>query len=135
SRPNQPPQRRRRGWRAGQSLWPRYARRMSNVTSEIISAAIEVHTALGPGLLESAYQQCLAREMALRGIPFCRQLPLPVIYKGETVDCAYRLDFLIEDVVFEIKSVDAINPIHIAQVMTYMKLGNWKVGLLINFNV
>ena len=108
---------------------------MSDRSREIIGAAIEVHTAIGPGLLESAYQQCLERELALRGIPFVRQMPLSLDYKGVAVDVAYRLDFLVEDTVVEIKSVDAINPIHIAQLMTYMKVGHWPLGLLINFNV
>ena len=108
---------------------------MTDTTGKIIGAAIEVHSAVGPGLLESAYQECLGHELTLLGIPFVRQLPLPVIYKGVKVDCAYRLDFLVEDVVLEIKSVAALDPIHVAQVMTYMKLGHWKVGLLINFNV
>jgi GxxExxY protein len=116
-------------------LGPRYPRSVDDVTSNIIGAAIEVHRAIGPGLLESAYQECMSRELVERGIPFVRQLPLTVTYKGGKVDCAYRLDFLIEDVVLEIKSVAAIDPIHVAQVMTYMKLGNWKLGLLINFNV
>jgi len=108
---------------------------MSRVTESIIGAAIAVHNTIGPGLLESAYEECIAHEFSLRGLEFVRQLPLPVIYKGVRVDCAYRLDFLIEDVVFEIKSVATIDPIHIAQVMTYMKLGSWRLGLLINFNV
>lgn len=108
---------------------------MKDTTGRIIGAALEVHRAIGPGLLESAYQECLAHELALRRLPFLRQLALPVIYKGVKVDCAYRLDFLVDDVVLEIKSLAAIDPIHIAQVMTYMKLGGWKVGLLINFNV
>ncbi|HEY6843503.1 MAG TPA: GxxExxY protein [Thermoanaerobaculia bacterium] len=108
---------------------------MTDRSREIIGAAIEVHTAIGPGLLESAYQQCLERELALRGIPFLRQLPLSLDYKGVAVDVAYRVDFLVEDVVVEIKSVEAINPIHIAQLMTYMKVGHWPLGLLINFNV
>ena len=108
---------------------------MNDTTGQIIGAALEVHAAIGPGLLESAYQECISRELTLRGIPFLRQLPLAVVYKGIKVDCAYRLDFLIDDVVLEIKSVAGIDPIHVAQVMTYMKLGNWKLGLLINFNV
>ena len=108
---------------------------MNDVTGKIIGAAIEVHSAIGPGLLESAYQECLGHELTLLDIPFVRQMPLPVIYKGVKVDCAYRLDFLVQDVVLEIKSVAALDPIHVAQVMTYMKLGDWKVGLLINFNV
>ena len=108
---------------------------MGDRSRDVIGAAIEVHTAIGPGLLESAYESCLARELAVRGVPFVRQLPLRLLYKGEQVDCVYRLDFLVDDVVVEIKSVEAIDPIHIAQLITYMKLGNWKVGLLINFNV
>lgn len=108
---------------------------MPTITEKIIGAAIDVHRAIGPGLLESAYEECIAHEFTLRRIPFIRQLPLPLIYKGVKVDCAYRLDFLVDDVVFEIKSVVGIDPIHIAQLMTYMKLGSWKLGLLINFNV
>jgi GxxExxY protein len=114
---------------------PRYARSVENATGKIIGAAIEVHRALGPGLLESAYQECLCHELALRAIAFQRQLSLPVTYKGLKLDCSYRLDFLVDDVVVEIKSVAAIDPIHEAQLLTYMKLGNWKLGLLINFNV
>jgi GxxExxY protein len=106
-----------------------------DVTGRIIGAAIEVHRALGPGLLESAYQECLSHELTLRGIPFLRELSLPVIYKGAKVDCAYRLDFLVDGVVVEVKSVSGIDPIHEAQVLTYMKLGQWKLGLLMNFNV
>ena len=108
---------------------------MNDVTARIIGAAIEVHRTLGPGLLESTYQQLLGRELLLRGIPFLRQVAVPVIYKGEQVDCAYRLDFLIEDVATEIKSVAALERIHEAQILTYMKLGGWSLGLLINFNV
>ena len=104
-------------------------------TGRIIGAAIEVHRALGPGLLESAYQECLCRELTLRDIPFRHQLSLPVLYKGVRVDCCYRIDFLIDEVVVEIKSVTAIEPIHEAQLLTYMKLGQWRLGLLINFNV
>ena len=94
-----------------------------------------MHRALGPGLLESAYQECLSRELTLRGIPFRRQLSLPVTYKGVKVDCCYRVGFLIDDVVVEIKSVSGIEPIHEAQLLTYMKIGQWKLGLLLNFNV
>jgi GxxExxY protein len=109
---------------------------MQQVTSRIIGAAIEVHQALGPGLLESAYEECLAHEMRLRGLSFLRQVSLPVTYKGVELDCAYRLDFLVNDtVVIELKSVEALLPIHTAQVLTYLKLGNWNLGLLINFNV
>ena len=106
------------------------------LTGEIIGAAIEVHRHLGPGLLESAYQQCLARELALRGIPYSREWLLPLEYKGLRVKCGYRLDFLVADsIVVEIKSVDAIAPVHQAQLLTYMRIGGWTVGLLINFNV
>ena len=108
---------------------------VNDVTGAIIGGAIEVHRAIGPGLLESAYQECMGHELFLRGVPFLRQHPLPVHYKGVRVDCAYRLDFLVDDVVLEIKSVSGIDSIHIAQVLTYMKLGEWKLGLLINFNV
>src|SRR5207247_2795815 len=96
---------------------------INEITEAIIGAAIEVHRALGPGLLESAYQECLSRELTLRGIPFRRQLSLPVTYKGVKVDCCYRVDFLIDDVVVELKSVSGIEPIHEAQLLTYMKIG------------
>ena len=106
------------------------------LTEEIIGAAIEVHRHLGPGLLESAYQQCLGRELALRAIPFSSERPLPLEYKGLRVKCGYRVDFLVADsIVVEIKSVEAIAPVHQAQLLTYMRIGGWKVGLLINFNV
>ena len=101
----------------------------------MIGAAIEVHRALGPGLLESAYDQCLSRELSLRQIPFDRQKPMPVQYKGVRLDCGYRLDFLIAGlVVVEIKAVEALLPIHQAQLLSYLKLGGWKLGLLINFH-
>jgi len=106
------------------------------LTREIIGAAVEVHKHLGPGLLESAYQQCLAREMAIRTIPYRYELPLPLEYKGLRMKCGYRIDFLVADaVVVEIKSVEAIAPVHYAQLLTYLRIGGWKVGLLINFNV
>jgi GxxExxY protein len=107
----------------------------SETTQGIIGAAIEVHRALGPGLLESAYDRCLARELALRSVPFVRQLRLPVEYKGLRLDCGYRVDFVIDGVVVEVKSVAASEPVHEAQLLTYMKLGHWALGLLINFNV
>ena len=106
------------------------------LTRQIIGAAIEVHRHLGPGLLESAYQQCLIRELTLKNIPFKREWPLPLEYKGVHLGCSYRLDLLVGDaVVVEIKSVEALTPIHDAQLLTYLKIGGWKVGLLINFNV
>jgi GxxExxY protein len=106
------------------------------VTAGIIGAAIEVHRALGPGLLESAYVECLRWELALRDIPFRREVPLPLDYKGLQLECSYRLDLLVADsVVVEIKSVAVIEPVCEAQLLTYMKVGGWKLGLLINFNV
>jgi GxxExxY protein len=102
----------------------------------IIGAAIEVHRNLGPGLLESAYEACLAREFALRGIPFEQQRPMPVVYKGENVECGYRLDFLVGGcVIVELKAVDKVTPVHEAQVMTYLKLSGCKLALILNFNV
>lgn len=109
---------------------------LNAITEIIIGAAIEVHRALGPGLLESANEECLCHELTLRKVTFERQKPLPVEYKGVKLDCGYRLDLFVEDaVVVEIKAVDTIQPIHEAQLLTYLKLGGWKLGLLINFNV
>jgi GxxExxY protein len=109
---------------------------VNEITREIIAAAIEVHRALGPGLLESAYEECLCQELALRKIAFERQRPLRVEFKGIRIDCGYRLDLLVErKVVVEIKAVESLLPIHEAQLLTYLKLGDWKIGLLINFNV
>jgi len=109
---------------------------VNQLTEAIIGAAIDVHRALGPGLLESAYEECLCRELALRQLPFARQRPLPVEYKGLHLDCGYRLDLLVADtVVVEVKAVESLLPIHEAQLLTYLKLGGWQVGLLINFNV
>lgn len=107
----------------------------SEWTDRIILCAIEVHRHLGPGLLESAYEHCLCRELELHGLPHKRQLPLAVSYKGEALDCGYRLDILVADrVIVELKCVDAILPIHTAQLMTYLKLSKVKVGLILNFN-
>lgn len=109
---------------------------LNKITEQVIGAAIEVHRALGPGLLESAYEECLCRELSLCDIAFERQKPLPVFYKGVNLDCGYRLDLLVAGaVVVEIKACELIQPIHEAQLMTYLKLGGWKLGLLINFNV
>ena len=106
------------------------------LTDAIIGAAIEVHTHLGPGLLESAYEECLCEELRSRGIRFQRQRPLPLEYKGKKLDCGYRLDLVVEDrVIVEIKSVDGLAPIHEAQLLTYLRLSGKRVGLLINFNV
>ena len=118
------------------SMQSRPELQINQVTEAIIGGAIEVHRALGPGLLESAYQECLARELTLRQIPFEREKPLLLEYKGAKLECGYRLDFLVANmVVVELKAADSLLPIHQAQLLTYMKLGGWKVGLLINFQV
>ena len=110
--------------------------RINELTEQIIGAAIEVHRSLGPGLLESAYEECLHAELNLRKLPSQRQVSLPVEYKGIKLDCGYRLDLLVaEIVVVEIKAVETVLPIHEAQLLTYLKLGTWPVGLLLNFNV
>jgi GxxExxY protein len=109
---------------------------VNEITHAVIGAAIEVHRSLGPGLLESAYHECLCKELILRGIPFERERPLPLEYKGTRLECGYRVDLLVAgSVVVEIKSIEAIAPIHEAQLLTYLRLGGWQVGLLINFNV
>jgi GxxExxY protein len=104
-------------------------------TAGIIGAAIEVHRQLGPGLLESAYEQCLCHELHLRGLPFKCQVDLPVSYKGLQLDCRYKIDLIVADeVIVELKSVERILPVHEAQLLTYLKLSGKTVGLLINFN-
>lgn len=109
---------------------------INQLTERVIGAAIEVHKELGPGLLESAYEECLCLELSKAGIAFQRQLALPINFHGVKLDCGYRLDLLVGGmVVVEIKSVKAIEPIHEAQLITYLKLGTWPVGLLLNFNV
>jgi len=106
------------------------------LSNRVIGCAIEVHRELGPGLLESTYQQCLAREFGLAGIKFRLEHPVPVEYKGIRLDCGYRVDVLVEDqLILELKSVDKVKDIHVAQLLTYMKLAQIKTGLLINFNV
>jgi GxxExxY protein len=108
----------------------------NQLTNSIIGAAIEVHRALGPGLLESAYEECLYHELDLRNLRVNRQVAIPVQYKGIELDCGYRLDLVVENlIVVEIKAVEIILPIHEAQLLTYLKLGGWPVGLLLNFNV
>lgn len=105
-------------------------------TAPIIGAAIEVHRHLGPGLLESAYEECLCHELHLLSLNFQRQVDLPVAYKGLKLDCGYRIDLIVADeVVLELKSVEKLMPIHEAQLITYLKLSGKRVGLLINFNV
>jgi GxxExxY protein len=109
---------------------------LNQLTEKIIGAAIEVHRTLGPGLMESAYAECLCRELSLQGIPFEREKALPLDYKGVKLDCGYTLDPLVAGSVFvELKAVEEFLPIHEAQLLTYLRLGGWKVGLLINFNV
>ena len=104
------------------------------LTERIISAGIEVHKYLGPGLLESAYEQCLCHELYLRGIKFQRQRSLPLEYKGIKLDCSYRLDILVEgQIVIELKTIEKILPVHQAQLLTYLKLLPAKVGLILNF--
>lgn len=108
---------------------------LEQLTSEIIGAAIEVHRQLGPGLLESTYELCLCRELHLRGISYKRQLSLPVVYKGESLDAGYRIDILVAGkVLLELKCADSVTDLHRAQLLTYMKLSNKSVGLILNFN-
>ena len=110
--------------------------RFDDLSNQVIGCALEVHRALGPGLLESTYEQCLAHELSLRCIPFKTQWPLPVEYKGVCLDCGYRVDIFVDDkLIVELKSVDQFLPIHEAQLLTYMKLAKIPTGLLINFNV
>jgi GxxExxY protein len=108
----------------------------NQITHEIIGAAIEVHKHLGPGLLESAYEECLAHELLLRNLRVKRQKPVPVVYKETKLECGYRLDLLVESkIVVELKSVEGLGPIHEAIMMTYLRMSGHKLGLLINFNV
>jgi GxxExxY protein len=107
-----------------------------DLTEKIIGAAIEVHRALGPGLLESAYEECLCREFSLRGLAFQRQVPLPVEHKSVKLDRGYRLDIIVRDeVILELKCVEHLLPVHDAQLLTYLKLTRKRVGIIINFNV
>jgi len=109
---------------------------LNELTDAIIGAAMEVHRTLGPGLLESTYEMCLCLEPAIRGIPFERQVPIAVEYKGVKLDCGYRADIVVDEMILvEIKAIDSMLPIHDAQLLSYLKLGGWKIGLLINFNV
>ncbi len=114
------------------------ARRLEfdELSNKVIGCAIEVHRNLGPGLLESTYEQCLAHEFKIEGMPFKLQYPLPVEYKGIKLDCGYRIDLLVANsLIVELKSVENVLPIHQAQLLTYMKLSGIKIGLLMNFNV
>jgi len=108
----------------------------NDLTHQIIGAAIEVHRLLGPGLLESAYEECLSRELTLRGLKLQRQFPIPVVYKDVRLECGYRLDLLVESrIVVELKSIEALGPIHEAIILTYIRLSGRRLGLLINFHV
>lgn len=105
------------------------------LTDKIISASIEVHKSLGPGLLESAYQECLFFELKSRGLKVVKELPCPIVYKGVKLDHGYRIDLLVENkVVIELKTVECFTDVHTAQILTYLKLGNYPIGLLINFH-
>lgn len=106
------------------------------ITSKIIKCAIKVHRAIGPGLLESAYKECLSYELVKSGLQVEKEKALPVIYENIKLDCGYRLDLLVENrIIVEIKSVDALNDIHMAQLLTYLRLNQTRLGLLLNFNV
>jgi GxxExxY protein len=108
----------------------------NDISGHVIGATIEVHKALGPGLLESAYEECLFYKLFQSGLYIEKEKPMPLIFEDVRLECGYRIDLLVEHkVVIEIKSVEALNDIHLAQTLTYMKLGGYKLGLLINFNV
>jgi GxxExxY protein len=108
----------------------------NELSNKIIGLAIEVHQSLGPGLLESAYKECLFYKLKKEGLSVVKEIPMPLVYEEVKLDCGYRIDILVESkVVIEIKSVEALNDVHLAQILTYIKLGGYKLGLLINFNV
>lgn len=108
----------------------------NEISNKVIGCAIEVHRKLGPGLLESAYQECLFYELTLQGLKVEREKPMPIVYKEIELNQGYRIDLLVEDkVVIEIKTVENFKDVHLAQVLTYLKLGNYKLGLLLNFHV
>lgn len=108
----------------------------NEIAHKIVGLALEVHKVLGPGLLESAYKECLAYKLQQEELFIEKEKPMPLIFEEVKLECGYRIDILVENkVVIELKSVDALNDVHLAQILTYMKLGNYKLGLLINFNV
>ncbi|MBD2414389.1 GxxExxY protein [Nostoc calcicola FACHB-389] len=108
----------------------------NSLSGVIVGCGMRVHTALGPGLLESAYEECLYYELRKKGLNVGKQVPLPLIYEEVKLDCVYRLDLIVENqVIIEVKSVESINPIHSVQLLTYLKLTNCKLGLILNFNV
>lgn len=107
-----------------------------NLTSQILKYAFEVHTALGPGLLESAYKECLSYKLAKSGLYIEKEKAIPIVFEEVRLECGYRLDILVEkQIVIELKSVEALNDVHLGQVLTYLKLGNYKIGYLMNYNV
>ena len=109
---------------------------INEISGQIVDAAMKVHTALGPGLLESAYEACLMHELKKRGLKVANQVPLPVFYDGIEMEIGYRIDLLVEDaVIVELKTVEKVVPIHEAQILSYLKMSGKKLGLLINFNV
>jgi GxxExxY protein len=109
---------------------------INKLTRDVIGAAVEVHKVLGPGLLESAYEECLCHELRLRNIAYERQKEIPIAYKGIKLDCGYRLDIMVASkLILELKSCNSLEPVHKAQLLTYLKLTGIKIGLLINFNV
>jgi GxxExxY protein len=113
-----------------------YSMRTNEITGAIIDAAIKVHKILGPGLLESTYEVCLVKELTKRNVRVRRQVSLPVVYEGELIEAGYRIDLLVEEeVIVELKSVEKLLPIHEAQLLSYLKLSNKKIGLLLNFNM
>ena len=108
----------------------------NEISNIVIRCAIDIHKALGPGLLESAYQECLIYKLRKEGLKVEKEKPMPLVFEEVKLDCGYRIDLLVENkVVIELKSVEALNDVHLAQTLTYMKLGNYKLGLLMNFNV
>ncbi|MCC6152035.1 MAG: GxxExxY protein [Planctomycetes bacterium] len=110
--------------------------RINDLSKKVIGFLIEIHRALGPGLLESAYEECLCFELAHAGIPFKKQVSLPVQYKGVRLDCGYRIDIMVDDcLILELKAVEKLMPIHEAQLLTYLRLSGKRLGLLVNFNV
>jgi len=112
------------------------AQSLNEISEKIIGCAIEIHRAVGPGLLESAYEECMCHELGEAGLRYARQVELPLIYKSVRLNCGYRMDLVVEDaVVIELKTVDRLQPVHDAQLLTYLKLAGYSVGLLINFNV
>jgi GxxExxY protein len=115
---------------------PSAPRDINSISGAVIGACIGIHKALGPGLLESAYRECLCHELSIAGLKFERERPLPVAYKAVKLDVGYRMDLVVEDlVVVELKNVERLAPVHSAQLLTYLKLANLPLGLLINFNV